>query len=262
MIEIMKSMVTSFTPFDFLDVAIITIVTYRLLVMIKGTRAMYMAGSVIFIVVMLLVSNRLGLRTTGWILSNVTGYFFILIIILFQPELRRAMTGAGETPFLKGFFRKINKDINSKTIEEVVRTATIFANRRIGALIVFQRKIDLLPFITPGQHLDSEITKDLLMSIFNPHSPLHDGAVILSGGRLSYAACILPLTKREEIALMYGTRHRAAIGITEETDAVVVVVSEERGAMAMVSGGIISTELDAHALESSLRSILNMEEKK
>ena len=257
MIEIVKSMALSFTPFDFLDIAIITVVTYRLLMMIKGTRAMYMAGSIILIVIMLLVSNRLGLRTTSWILSNVTGYFFILIIILFQPELRRAMTVLGETRF----FKRMNKDITSKMIEEVATSATILANRRIGALIVIQRKIDLLPFVTPGQYLDSEITKDLLMSIFNTQSPLHDGAVIISGGRLSYAACLLPLTKRD-IELKYGTRHRAAIGITEETDATVVVVSEERGAMAVVSGGIISTELDKNALESSLRSLLSMEGKK
>jgi uncharacterized protein (TIGR00159 family) len=258
MIELLRSMILSFTFYDFIDIAIITMVAYKLLTLMKGTRAVYMAVSVAGITIMLLISHRLGLRTTSWILSNVTGYLFIMFVILFQPELRRALTALGEAHI----FAKISKGTTNKILDEIVRAATMLANRQIGALIVLQRKMDLVPIVTIGQHLDSEVTRELLMSIFIPYSPLHDGAVLISGGRLSYAACILPLTKREDINQAYGTRHRAAIGITEETDAVVVVVSEERGAMAMVVNGIISTELDAQALEESLASLFNLEENK
>jgi uncharacterized protein (TIGR00159 family) len=258
MTELLHNLFLSVTIFDFIDIAIITLVIYKLLIFMKGTRGVYMVGSVVGIAVLLLISSRLGLRTTNWILSNVTGYLFIMLVILFQPELRRALSVLGESRF---FVKITTPDTSHKMLEEIVRAATILANRQIGALIVIQRKIDLIPFVTLGQKLDSEVTRELLQSIFIPYSPMHDGAVLINNGRLSYAGCILPLTKREDILQDYGTRHRAAIGITEETDAVVVVVSEERGAIAVVSGGMISTELDAMGLESSLKGALGMEDK-
>ena len=141
---------------------------------------------------------------------------------------------------------------------QLVRTATILANRQLGALIIIQRNTDIAHYVTLGQKIDSIVSKDLLLSIFIPYSPLHDGAVLLEGSRLTYAGCILPLTKREDIAQQYGTRHRAAIGITEETDAVVIVVSEERGEISVTEGGNIIPNLDANALRETLSKLIKI----
>lgn len=252
--ELIKSMFMSVNLYDFIDIAIITIIIYKLLQLIKGSRAYYMIGSIVGLILIVFVAHVLGLRTTEWLLSNITGYLFIMIVVLFQPELRRALVILGEARV----FGRMNKNVTNKLFDEIVRASSILANRQTGALIVLQRKMELVPpTVTLGQKLDSEVSKDLLLSIFIPYSPLHDGAVIIEGGRLSYAACILPLTKREDIKSEYGTRHRAAIGITEETDAVVIVVSEERGAISLVSGGIIASDLDSESLQKSLENLFN-----
>ncbi len=249
--DVIRNVFSSLTIYDAIDVAIISFATYKILQLMRGSRTIYMVVSIVSLLLLLVVSKIVGLRTTSWILSNFTGYFFIMIIILFQPELRRALVALGETRFFG-----VNKTTTSKMMDEIIRAVTILANRQIGALVVLQRRIDLAPMITIGQTLDSEISRDLLISIFIPYSPLHDGAVVINGSRLAYAGCILPLTKREDINKQFGTRHRAAIGITEETDAVVVVVSEERGTISVVSGGVISTELDTESLQETLENLL------
>jgi uncharacterized protein (TIGR00159 family) len=233
--------------------AIMAFLIYKVLQMMRGTRAFYMVIPIVGVIVMMPLTQIFGLRTTNWMLSNFTGYLLVMLVILFQPELRRALLVLGESRFLRP-----SSNSAYKMLEEVERTVTNLANRQIGALIIFQRKIDLTNIVTLGQKIDGEVSRDLLLSLFIPYSPLHDGAVIINGSRLSYAACILPLTKREDISKSYGTRHRAAFGITEETDAVAVVVSEERGAISMVVGSIISTEMDAESLKASLVDILGV----
>jgi uncharacterized protein (TIGR00159 family) len=252
-VDFIRNIFFSITVIDFLDMAIMAFLIYKVLQIMKGTGVFYMLIPIIVVIVMMPLTQILGLRTTNWMLSNFTGYLLVMLVILFQPELRRALLVLGETRFLR-------RGSNSayKMLEEVVRSATILANRQIGALIVFQRKIDLTNIVTLGQKMDSEVSRDLLLSIFIPYSPLHDGAVIIGNSRLTYAACILPLTKREDISKSYGTRHRAAFGITEETDAVAVVVSEERGVISLVVGSIISTELDAESLKTSLIEVLGV----
>lgn len=253
----LSSIITSVTIFDIIDIAIIALIIFKLLQMIRGSRTIYMVGSIISLIVLLVVSKYLGLKATGWILSNFTGYLVIIIVILFQPEIRRALVTLSESRFFS-----VDKKVTNRMLDEIVRAATILANRQIGALIVLERQMELLPIVTPGQFLDSEVSRDLLISIFIPYSPLHDGAVLINGSRITYASCILPLTKREDISKSFGTRHRAAIGITEETDAIVVVVSEERGSISLVSNGVISTELDAEALQNSLESLFKVEKDK
>jgi uncharacterized protein (TIGR00159 family) len=252
-VDFIRNIFFSVTVVDFLDMAIMAFLIYKVLQIMKGTGVFYMLIPIIGVIVMMPLTQIFGLRTTNWMLSNFTGYLLVMLVILFQPELRRALLVLGETRFLR---RSSNSAY--KMLEEVVRSATILANRQIGALIVFQRKIDLTNIVTLGQKMDSEVSRDLLLSIFIPYSPLHDGAVIIGNSRLTYAACILPLTKREDISKSYGTRHRAAFGITEETDAVAVVVSEERGVISLVVGSIISTELDAESLKTSLIEILGV----
>ncbi|KAL1110076.1 hypothetical protein AAG570_014032 [Ranatra chinensis] len=219
--------------------------------LIRGSRTVYMVISILGIVLLLGISRFIGLRTTSWLISNFTGYLFILIIVVFQPELRRALLAIGESNLFG-----VGKKSTGKMMEEIVRACALLANRQIGALIVFERKIDLTNVVTLGQYIDGEVSRDLLLSIFIPYSPMHDGAVIINGTRLTYAGCILPLTKREDIDKQYGTRHRAAIGITEESDAVVIVVSEERGSVSVVSAGTIYGELTSEALRNKLSELL------
>ena len=238
---------------DVIDVAFISYIIYRILLLLRGTRAIYMLVTIMILLLILSLSDFVGLRVTGWVLSNMSGYLFLALIIIFQPELRRALAFIGESKF---FERTVS--LNSQIVDEVVRTATILANRQLGALIIIQRNTDISHYVTLGQKIDSVVSKDLLLSIFIPYSPLHDGAVLLEGTRLTYAGCILPLTKREDIAQQYGTRHRAAIGITEETDAVAIVVSEERGEISVSVGGKIIPNLDANTLKETLGEIIKI----
>lgn len=238
---------------DVIDVAFISYIIYRILLLLRGTRAIYMLVTIMILLLILSLSDFVGLRVTGWVLSNMSGYLFLALIVIFQPELRRALAFIGESKF---FERTVS--LNSQIVDELVRTATILANRQLGALIIIQRNTDISHYVTLGQKIDSVVSKDLLLSIFIPYSPLHDGAVLLEGTRLTYAGCILPLTKREDIAQQYGTRHRAAIGITEETDAVAIVVSEERGEISVSVGGKIIPNLDANTLKETLGEIIKI----
>ena len=238
---------------DVIDVAFISYIIYRILLLLRGTRAIYMLVTIMILLLILSLSDFVGLRVTGWVLSNMSGYLFLALIIIFQPDLRRALACIGESKF---FERTVS--LNSQIVDELVRTATILANRQLGALIIIQRNTDISHYVTLGQKIDSVVSKDLLLSIFIPYSPLHDGAVLLEGTRLTYAGCILPLTKREDIAQQYGTRHRAAIGITEETDAVAIVVSEERGEISVSVGGKIIPNLDANTLKETLGEIIKI----
>lgn len=254
MMEVIANFFRSyFNIIDVIDIALISYIIYRILLLLRGTRAIYMLITIILLMVILAISEVLDLRVTRWVLSNMSGYFFLALIIIFQPELRRALAFIGESKF---FERSVS--LNTQLVEELVKTATILANRQLGALIVIQRNTDLSHYITLGSKMDSVVTKELLLSVFIPYSPLHDGAVILDGSRISYAGCILPLTKRDDIAQQYGTRHRAAIGITEETDAVVIVVSEERGEISLAVEGNIIPNLDASMLRNRLSSIFKI----
>lgn len=249
MIEILKS----FSIIDIIDIGIISFIIYKAITLVKGTRAFNMIFGILVIIILSLISKYVGLKTTSWVMSNLSGYLFLTIIILFQPEIRRALAFIGDT---KVFGAGVVS--YEKIIDEITKAATILANRQIGALIVLENETKLEHYIQAGTLIDSLVSKDLLVSIFIPYSPLHDGAVIVSEGKLKYAGSILPLTKRENIDKKYGTRHRAAIGITEETDAICIVVSEERGTISLTYKGKISSELDAELLKSSLIDIVNL----
>lgn len=235
---------------DIIDIIIISFLVYKILMLLKGTRAAYMLITIMLIVILLGLSEWLGLQVTSWVLNNLSGYLLIVLVVIFQPEIRRALAFIGESNF---FERKV--PLNSSILDILVRSTNILANRQLGALIVIERSTKLNPYFSAGQYIDSEISKDIIISLFIPYSPLHDGAVIISGSRLAYAATILPLTEKEDLPSDYGTRHRAAIGITEETDAVAIVVSEERGAISVAHNGKIFTDLDANSLTDILESI-------
>src|SRR5688500_154356 len=238
---------------DLLDIAIVAVLIYELLLLIRGTRAVQMALSGAFLIGLFFVSRWLQLETVNWVIRNLAGYVVFAIIVLFQADIRRALAHFGRAPFFRYFERAQSTD---ETIEELVVAAGSLASRKIGAIIVLERQIGLRNYIEGGIPLDAMVTYDLLASIFQPGSPLHDGAVIIQGDRVAAAACFLPLSVNPKVSRDLGTRHRAALGLTEENDAVAIVVSEETGLISLVIAGDIERGLSADTLRTRLRSLL------
>src|SRR5438477_4719099 len=232
-----------------LDILIVAAIIYQLLVFIKGTRAVQMALGLALIVVFFYVSRWVRLETLSWIMTNIVPYFVFAIIVIFQHEIRRALARFGQAPLFAGF-SSINRN---EFYDEIVLAVTTLATNQTGALIVIERDIGLKTYIESGSALDAAHSYDLLVTIFNPSVPLHDGAVIVQNGRIAAAACFLPLTVKPRLSKELGTRHRAAIGVTEETDAVAIVVSEETGAISFAHDGEIVRFLDPDTLRVRLR---------
>src|SRR2546422_2885724 len=233
-----------------LDIVIVAAIIYQLLVFIKGTRAVQMALGLALIVVFFYFARWIALETVSWILTNILPYFVFAIIVIFQHEIRRALARFGQAPLSAGF-STINRN---EFYDEIVLAVTTLATKQTGALIVIERDIGLKTYIESGIALDAALSYDLLVSIFNPSVPLHDGAVIIQNRRIAAGACFLPLTVKPRLSKELGTRHRAAIGVTEETDAVAIVVSEETGAISFAHDGEIERFLDPETLRLRLRS--------
>jgi diadenylate cyclase len=212
-----------------------------------------MALSAGFLIGLFFVSRWFDLETVNWVIRNVATYVGFAIIVLFQADIRRALAHFGRAPFFKYFERVTSAD---ETIEDLVVAASSLATRRIGAIIVIERQIGLRNYIEGGIPLDATITFDLLATIFQPGSPLHDGAVIVQGDRVAAAACFLPLSINPRVSRDLGTRHRAALGITEENDAVAIVVSEETGIISVALGGSLERSLSPERLRDRLKVLL------
>jgi diadenylate cyclase len=247
---------TQFGWTDAIEVLIVAYVFYRILLLIRQTRAVRMAVGLVLLAVVWWFARLVGLTMIDWLLSNVFTYIVFAIIVLFQNEIRRVLTSLGRTPFFRSLARGTSLDL----IDEVVTASTSLASQRHGAILVFEREMGLRNYIEGGIALDAAVSYDLLMSIFNPAAPLHDGAVIIQLGRIAAASSFLPLTLNPRLSRELGSRHRAAIGITEETDAVAVVVSEETGTISLVLDGRITRKLDAASLARKLRELLEMGE--
>jgi uncharacterized protein (TIGR00159 family) len=234
---------------DIADILLVAFIAYRVIVMLKGTRAMQMGIGLALVYVVYHLSERFGLITVWALLDALLTYVVLIVVILFQSDIRRALMRVGRRPFLKARTAR-----DTHVLEEVIKAATALAQKRIGALMVFERDASLDEFIEPGTSLDAAVTKELLYSIFIPsfENPMHDGAVIIKEGRIAQAGAFLPLTGSPKLDRAFGTRHRAAIGISEETDAVVIVVSEERGAVSLCFNGNIIRDLDASSLREAL----------
>ena len=246
-----------FDPFrDTVDILLVTAGIYWLLLLIQGTRAIQILVGLIVLIALSLASELFQLAALGMILERFIGSAVLIIVILFQNDIRCALARVG-----RGFFPSFSAQRETQVVEEIVRTAGALSQRRHGALIVLERESNLGDLIEAGVPVDAQISKELLTSIFQPSSPMHDGAVVIQEGRVSSAGCILPLTLRTDLPEGLGTRHRAAVGITEETDALVVVVSEETAKISVVLGGQMLRELDAPRLRVVLREILGGERK-
>ena len=233
---------------DAIDVLIVAFIIYRILLLIKGTKAVQMLTGLGILLLALLVSHWTGLYTIDWIVQTFWAQIVIVIIVLFQPELRRALAHIGENPF----FYSLSPVEESRFLEEIVKASVSLANKRIGAVLVLERETDLRTLTEMGTELDAKVSREVILSIFNPTSPIHDGAVIIRGKRIIAAGCFLPLSLSTERTRTLGTRHRAALGITEETDAVVIIVSEETGTISMAKGGKIVKDLDILSLREEI----------
>jgi len=238
---------------DLLDILVVSFLIYEVLKLIRGTRAVQMALGASLVVALFYGSQWWHLETVNWLVRNLVGYIVFAVIVLFQSDIRRALAHFGRAPFFRYFAKT---EAAEDTIEELVVAAGLLSSQRIGAIIALERQIGLRNYIEGGIPLDARLTYDLLISIFLPASPLHDGAVIVQNDRIAAAACFLPLTVNPRLAKELGSRHRAAIGLTEENDAVAIVVSEETGGLSIVVDGQIERGLDADMLRARLRSLV------
>jgi diadenylate cyclase len=234
-----------------LDIFIVAFFIYQILILIKGTRAVQMALGLGFVIAFFYFSRWVRLEAVTWMLTNILPYVVFAIIVIFQHEIRRALARFGQAPLFAGF-SSINRN---EFYDEIILAITTLASQQTGALIVVERDIGLKTYIESGIALDAALSYDLLVTIFNPSVPLHDGAVIVQSGRIAAAACFLPLTVKPRLSKELGTRHRAAIGITEETDAVAIIVSEETGAISFAHDGEMERRLDPETLRQRLRYV-------
>ena len=216
---------------DVLDILIVAYVIYRIAVLIRGTRTMQMVVGLLIMAGAFVGSQLLGLFTLNWLLNNFLGSLFVILVVIFQSDIRRALTRVGTPTFLTGHVTV------ASVAQELVSAAAWLSARRIGALIVLEQEVGLSDYVETGRMLQARLSPELLETIFMRGSPLHDGAVIISGENVLAGACLLPLSTNPNVSLALGTRHRAAIGITEESDAVVIVVSEEDGTISFARNG-------------------------
>ena len=235
---------------DIVDILLVSFIIYRTILIIRGTRAVQMLVGIAVLIVIYFGARELELLTLYWLLRTLLSSIFLIIIIVFQGDIRRALTQVGKTPFYKTY-----DDALQNTIQVVVAGSRYLSRRRIGGLIVIERETGLRDYIESGHKVDANLTTELLVSLFLPSSPLHDGGVIILNNRIQTAGCLLPLTKNPYINKRYGTRHRAAIGLSEETDAVIVVVSEENQEISLVQHGSITTVSDETVLLNKLEEI-------
>jgi diadenylate cyclase len=238
---------------DVLDILAVSILIYEFLKLIRGTRAVQMAVGSVLVIGLFYLSQLAPLQTLNWLIRNALVYVAFAAIVIFQSDIRRALAHLGQAPFFRYLTRQQASD---ETIEEVVVAATLLSQQRVGAIVALEREIGLRNYIESGIPLDATLTYDLLLTIFKPGSPLHDGAVILQEGRVAAAACFLPLTVNPRLSRELGTRHRAAIGLTEESDAVAVVVSEETGKISISLDGQIERGLTPEELRERLRALI------
>lgn len=240
---------------DLLDIAIVSFLIYEFLLLIRGTRAVQMGVGTLLIVGLFYVSRLAPLQTVNWLIRNMLLYVAFAAIVIFQSDIRRALAHFGQAPFFRYFYRQEAAD---ETIEEIVVAATMLSAQKVGAIVAVEREIGLRNYIESGIPLDAILTYDLLVTIFHPGSALHDGAVILQENRVAAAACFLPLTVNPRVSRELGTRHRAAIGLTEEGDAVAVIVSEETGYISLAIDGRIDRALSPDDLRDRLRSLITL----
>ncbi len=235
-----------------IDVLLVAVLIYEFLVLIRGTRAAPMLVGAAVLALTFWVANVLELRTINWLISTLLPYGVFALIVVFQSEIRQALAKVGRRLTLT----RMSQEAASEAYDDIVLAANLFSQNQTGALMVIEREIGLRTYIESGVPLDAKLSYDLLATIFRPSAPLHDGAAIIRGDRIAAAACFLPLSMNPVLSTQLGTRHRAGIGITEETDAIAVIVSEETGAISVAVGGNIERDTSVEDLRERLSDLL------
>lgn len=245
----------SFLPYlrSLVDVLIVSYLIYRMLLIIKGTRAAPMLWGLVVVVCLYFFAQAFDLVTLSWILGNVLSSIILVVVVIFQDEIRRGLTKVGTQPL----FSRSNKPVYDKSIEDLTLVSSRLAERKLGALIVLQREVGLDEFLEDAVPIDAQLNRKLLYSMFLKDSPLHDGAVVLEGERIKAAGCVLPLSFNPDLDPNLGTRHRAALGLSERCDALIIVVSEESGSISLARDGRLVKNLDASTLRDSLHRLLS-----
>jgi diadenylate cyclase len=233
---------------DAVDVLIVSLLLYRLFSLMRGTRAVHMFFGLIALFILSVVAQWLNLIAVNWLISSLRTVWVIAFVIIFQPELRRALALLGQNRMVSRFVHVRESGV----IPEIVKSVQDLSEKRTGALIVLEKDMGLKNYAETGTPIDARVTTELIGTIFTPPGPLHDGAVIIQNDRVTAAGCILPLSQDERLAGSLGTRHRAALGLSEETDALVIVVSEETGAIAYADGGKLYRKVDLTTLRAEL----------
>lgn len=252
--NVFKNIVSSVGITDVLDIAIITFLAYKLLGFIRETRAEQLAKGLLLLVVATVLSKWMHLYTLHWLLSGLISAGLVAIVVIFQPELRRALEYLGRSR-ITNIFGEVDKEEAKRIVGQFVEAVDSMSASRTGALIVIEREISLNDIVETGTVIDSQITAQMIGTIFYEGTPLHDGAVIVRGDKLYAAGCVLPLTQNKELNKELGTRHRAGIGITENSDALVIIVSEETGIISIAQNGKLTRFLDSKTIEKKLLNL-------
>lgn len=224
------------------EIAILWLIFYVLLLFFKGTRAVQVLKGIVILVIAFFVFQTFRLDTLSWVLTKLFTISVMAFLIIFHPELRRGLARIGQDPLFHFLLKE------EEMIEEITQAAMILSKKKIGGLIAFELEVGLRLYVESGVRLDSKVSSELITTIFMPNSPLHDGGIIIESGRIVAAGCLFPLSQAPHISKTLGTRHRAAIGLTEETDAMVIVISEEEGTVSIATGGKLTRGLDRDGL--------------
>lgn len=265
MLETIQDFVRTYIPLkiqitDIIEIIILSILFYEILVWTKRTRAWALFKGIAFVFIFYLVSYFFGLNTILWLIERIISVGIIAVVVIFQPELRKALEQLGRKKFFSGMFNENSAEsarFSDKTVNELVKAAYELGKTKTGALIVIEQEVTLSDFENTGIPVDAIITSQLLINIFEHNTPLHDGAVIVRGDRVVSATCYLPLSDNMDISKELGTRHRAAVGVSEVTDSFTIIVSEETGAVSVAIGGKIIRNIDGEKLRAHLIKIQN-----
>ena len=240
----------------FVDILLVSIVIYRLLCLLRESTAVRILLVLPLVIIAYLAARLSGLVTFAWLLDNFILSMVLVIVLIFQYDIRRALLSFSRGRVARAGGDDHHEDASAALLDQLADAAHALSERRNGALIVIEREMSLEHFLAVGTEIDAKVTSELISSIFLPYSPIHDGAVIIRHGKLTQAGCFLPLTQNPDVAKELGTRHRAAIGLTELVDALVIVVSEESGSISVVSGGKITSNLEPVMLRKLLRRMV------
>lgn len=253
--DAISNIISGFGVSDVIDVAIVAFVVYKILCFIKETRAEQLVKGLLFLIVATILSDTFNLYTINWILEGTLTLGVIALIIVFQPELRRALEYIGRSKIIRKQFIEIDKERAKQVTSTIIKAVDYFSVNKIGVLIIMERETSLNDIVETGTKIDATLSGEMLGAIFYSGAPLHDGAAVIRGDRILAAGCVLPLTQNRTLSKDLGTRHRAGIGITENSDAIALIVSEETGIISMAIDGKLSRFLDIKTVEKTLLNI-------